>query len=111
MSSKLLKLKAKTVRLDAKPDRPDIRDRMYQPPLRSPPDQCPSPQQITQYLPAYCKDQLVLDQGQEGACTGFGLAAVINYLLFLRRLEGAAPVKVSERMLYQPGPQIRRMAG
>lgn len=28
----------------------------------------------------------VLDQGQEGACTGFGLAAVANYLLWCRQI-------------------------
>ena len=37
---------------------------------------------LDQDLPAeVLKAGLVLDQGEEGACTGFGLAAVVNYLL------------------------------
>src|SRR5690606_17219884 len=44
---------------------------------------------------------LILDQGQEGACTGFGLAAVINYLLWVRSgYKMTAEEKVSERMIY-----------
>jgi hypothetical protein len=27
---------------------------------------------------------IILDQGKEGACTGFGLAAVVNFLLYNR---------------------------
>ena len=52
---------------------------------------------------------IIVDQGQEGACTGFGLAAVVNFLLCnrsdtnkqtkqeLTKLEGSA----SARMLYE----------
>ncbi len=55
----------------------------------------------------------ILDQQQEGACTGFGLAAVIN-LLNKRR---GSRVRVSPRMLYEmaklhdewPGEQICRV--
>ena len=36
-------------------------------------------------LDAYVKAGLILDQGKEGACTGFGLAAVINFQLFVSR--------------------------
>lgn len=41
----------------------------------------------------------ILDQGQEGACTGYGLATVVHYLLRTRRVvpDGDA---VSPRMLY-----------
>jgi hypothetical protein len=39
----------------------------------------------------------ILDQGTEGACTGFALAAVINYLLHQRRTMR----RVSPRMLYE----------
>ena len=35
---------------------------------------------IKQHLQAYARS-FVLDQGEEGACTGFGLATVANYLL------------------------------
>ncbi|MCC7412307.1 MAG: C1 family peptidase [Gammaproteobacteria bacterium] len=41
----------------------------------------------------------ILDQGQEGACTGFGLATVVHYLQRTRRIE-RDPVAVSPRMLY-----------
>ena len=42
------------------------------------------------------------DQGPDGACTGFGLAAVINYLLFLGTVDStAAPRRVSAAMLYE----------
>src|SRR5688500_13540010 len=60
--------------LDALPDRIDVRDWFYQPGLAPLPDQlvnCDS-------VPA------ILDQGSEGACTGFALAAVVNYLLAAR---------------------------
>jgi hypothetical protein len=40
----------------------------------------------------------ILDQGSEGACTGFGLATVINYLLRLHKIGPTEPV--SPRMLY-----------
>jgi hypothetical protein len=65
---------------DARPDRIDYRDRIYQPPLVSLPEAYPHPKDIEEFLPAYYDANLVLDQGQEGACTGFGLGAVINYL-------------------------------
>ncbi|MDA0733693.1 MAG: hypothetical protein O2909_03940 [Chloroflexi bacterium] len=40
-----------------------------------------------------------LDQGREGACTGFGLAAVINYLLRARGV--SSEEAASPRMLYE----------
>jgi hypothetical protein len=62
--------------LDARPDRIDYRDRRYQPPLVSLPEQHPDPALVQQLLPRYA-ELLILNQGHEGACTGFGLAAVI----------------------------------
>lgn len=73
--------------LNAVPDSPDIRDRMYEPALiqlKSELD--PKPESLT-----------ILDQGQEGACTGFGLAAVINYL----NKERGKDFRSSPRMLYE----------
>jgi hypothetical protein len=71
--------------VDARPDRPDLRDRIYSPPLRNLPLSYPSAAEIATFLPAYTKTHgLILDQGREGACTGFGLAAVVNYLQFRR---------------------------
>ncbi|MBL8702328.1 MAG: C1 family peptidase [Alphaproteobacteria bacterium] len=86
--------------LDARRDRLDLRDRPYQPPLRSLPDQFPNDEFLKRYLAAYIKAGLILDQGDEGACTGFGLSCVVNYLLFVK---GGAPAKferVSPRMVY-----------
>lgn len=94
--------------LDVRPDRVDFRDYPYRPPLISLPEQWPPQKWIDNYLPEYCGSGLILDQLKEGSCTGFGLAAVINYLKWERwkaaSLRGEVvtpPVKVSERMLYQ----------
>ena len=73
--------------LDAFPDRIDIRDWPYQPRLAPLPDQVVNCDLVPE----------ILDQGQEGACTGFALAAVINFLLGGRRIERS----VSPRMLYE----------
>lgn len=73
--------------LDAFPDRIDVRDWFYQPTLAPLPDQIIN----CDAVPA------ILDQGQEGACTGFALAAVINYHLRQRNLSR----RVSPRMLYE----------
>ena len=81
-------------------DAADLRDRLYQPPAISLPDEFPPVQEMREYLPAYTKAGLILDQGKEGACTGFGLTCVINYL---RWVKGGLPAKmesVSPRMLY-----------
>ena len=102
MATKILRTAKRTVTLDARPDRPDLRDRIYQPPLVSLPHQYPPPEWIKIYLPRYSKAGLILDQGEEGACTGFGLAAVINYLLFRQFVHAKAPPSptVSTRMIY-----------
>jgi len=87
---------------DARPDRADFRDLPYRPPLRSLPPAWPTPADLKRLLPAYVKAGLVLDQGSEGACTGFGLACVTNYLLWMRRATGKSRfTPVSPRMLYE----------
>ncbi len=53
--------------LNVRPDAPDLRDRYYEPAL------IPLNKDLDNSKP-----DLVSDQGQEGACTGFGLAAVIK---------------------------------
>lgn len=73
--------------LDAFPDRIDLRDWPYQPTLFGLPDT----------LINCSKVPLILDQGNEGACTGFALSAVINYLLGQRGIKRV----VSPRMLYE----------
>lgn len=87
---------------DARPDRLDFRDLPYRPPLRSLPPAWPPPRELARLLPGYIKAKLVLDQGNEGACTGFGLACVANYLLWAQRgSRGGRFTPVSPRMLYE----------
>jgi hypothetical protein len=93
--------------VDVRPDRVDLRDRPYLPALVSLPGQYPEPAIRDALLPRYCADGMILDQGAEGACTGFGLAAVVNYLLWsrevtlVRRRWSSRPIaRVSPRMLY-----------
>ncbi|MEW6320455.1 MAG: C1 family peptidase [Acidobacteriota bacterium] len=89
---------------DARPDRVDFRDLPYRPPLRSLPPAYPDDRQIARLVPAYVAAGLVRDQGTEGACTGFGLACVVNYLLWMRHLERGGQgrfASVSPRMLYE----------
>jgi hypothetical protein len=88
---------------DARPDRLDFRDLQYRPPLRSLAPRWPGDDLVAQFLPSYVAAGMILDQGQEGACTGFGLACVVNYLLWTRHVQagGDAPALVSERMLYE----------
>jgi hypothetical protein len=74
--------------LNVRKDTPDIRDRMYEPAL-------------IQLKPTLNKRDFVpkiLDQGQEGSCTGFGLAAVINLLNSERH---NPDFMASPRMLYE----------
>ncbi len=73
--------------LNVRNDPPDIRDRMYEPALIQLEDKIDNR-----------KGAVVLDQGQEGACTGFGLAAVINQL---NRERGHGDFRASTRMLYE----------
>lgn len=80
-------------RLDARPDTVDFRDRMYEATLVEVPPRID--------LAAYKKKGVpILDQGREGACTGFGLAAVANYLLRSRKVQ-PDKTPVSPRMLYE----------
>lgn len=74
--------------LNARKDPPDIRDRMYEPALI----------QLQPNVDNRSSVPVILDQGQEGACTGFGLAAVINLLHTKRDNNGFL---ASPRMLYE----------
>ena len=58
--------------LNVRPDTPDIRDRYYEPALV----------QLASRIDH--RGGHVLDQGTEGACTGFALAAVVNLLSMKR---------------------------
>lgn len=77
-------------------DAPDFRDFRYQPALVRLAGKIPPP-----------KDQTVLNQGQEGACTGFGLATVINLLLS----RSGSDRKVSARMLYEMAKKFDEWEG
>lgn len=106
MPAKFVKSIGRT--LDARPDRLDLRDREFTPSVVSLPEQWPNDATVRRLVPRYCKSGLVLDQGAEGACTGFGLACVVNYLHWRAILEHgrtgngarARPEPVSPRMLY-----------
>jgi len=86
--------------LDVRPDRLDLRDREYRPPLLSLPNAWPLRKDYETLFKTYSRDNMVLDQGKEGACTGFGLAAVINYLLW-RDLYDANKGKVDAELSQQ----------
>jgi hypothetical protein len=84
------------------PDRLDLRDRPYLPPVvKAPPPSANSLEGLS---------VRALDQGQTSACTGFALAACINFLL--HRAGRGAEAPVSPYMLYDmarrydefPGP-------
>ena len=82
--------------LNAVPDEQDLRDYPYEPALV---------QLKRHILPP--STRTVLNQGSEGACTGFGLAAVINHLL-AERGEARA---VSARMLYEMAKKFDEWEG
>ncbi|GAB4140017.1 MAG: C1 family peptidase [Planctomycetaceae bacterium] len=82
--------------LNVKADVPDFRDRMYEPPLI----------QLEPEI-AQLTNLKILDQKSEGACTGFGLAAVINKLNHERGMD----VHVSPRMLYEMAKKFDRWPG
>lgn len=78
---------------DARPDTMDFRDRMYEPSLIEVPPVVDLDRYRRFGLP-------ILNQGTEGACTGFGLATVSNYLL-RKRESDPDPTIVSPRMMYE----------
>lgn len=79
--------------LDARRDTLDFRDQMFIPTLIEVPVGIPLKDYLEYKVP-------VLDQGSEGACTGFGLATVANYLLRRRKVV-PEQVSVSPRMFYE----------
>lgn len=84
-----------------KKDAPDLRDRPYQPQALSLPAVFPGAEHIEKYLSTYTHAELVLNQGREGACTGFGLACVVNYLRWIKEGNPETGFElVSPRMLY-----------
>lgn len=86
-------------RLTAVPDTVDFRDAMFTPTLVEVPVERP----LELYLDTMNEGLKILDQGQEGACTGFALAAIANYLLWTgQRFRGERdPDRTSPWMLYR----------
>ena len=74
-------------RLTAIPDTLDFRDLMFVPTLIEVPARRP----LESYTDAMGDELRILDQGVEGACTGYALAAVAHYLLTQRVRSGGAP--------------------
>ena len=99
MPDNVVEIDGRPLKLDARPDRLDLRDLPYRPAVRPLPPRFPDEAGFAATLRGFVAAGLILDQGEDGACTGFGLAAVINYLLWQRsgREEAA---RVSTRMLY-----------
>jgi len=80
-------------KVNVRPDTLDFRDQMFVPTLVEVP--------IRTDLNVYKRLEVpILDQGTEGACTGFGLAANVNYLLRKRQVV-PDKVSVSPWMLYE----------
>jgi hypothetical protein len=86
-----------TRNLEAEPDRVDVRGCWYAPTLRPLPD----------ILMNYDLVPEILDRGAEGACTGFDLAAVINFSLDQRRRKE----RVSPRIPYEMASRFNEWPG
>ncbi len=83
--------------LDVRQDRLDLRDRVYQPVLKSLSATYPDSRYINYILKCYREENLILDQGDNGACSGYALASVINYLLWQQQNNSEI---VSPKMLF-----------
>tara|TARA_R110002111_G_scaffold164386_3_gene230546 strand:- start:505 stop:2394 length:1890 start_codon:yes stop_codon:yes gene_type:complete len=89
----------KKLQFDVKKDPIDLRDKMYEGSLI----------ELPPWVDNRSKIPFVLNQDNEGACTGFGLAAIINYLLANKIIKSTelppGPLKredgASSRMLYE----------
>ncbi|HXG49296.1 MAG TPA: C1 family peptidase [Methylomirabilota bacterium] len=92
-----LEVGGKSFALIARPDAVDFRDKMYEPTLVEVPTEWP----LERHLKSWSRSRPpVLDQGREGACTGFGLAAVAHFLLTRRKVH-PDKTRVSARMFYE----------
>ena len=82
---------------DVGPDYPDNRDWIYRPVLRELKPELERPGGLN-----------IRDQGREGACTGFALAAAID---LLKRRSGESDFQASSRMLYEMAKRHDEWAG
>ena len=89
--------------LFTRPDGVDFRDKMYIPTLVEVP--------VQRELKVYREvGAPILDQGEEGACTGFGLATVAHYLLLTRK-DSRDPAPISPFMFYDMARRYDEWAG
>jgi hypothetical protein len=66
---------------DVRPDLLDLRDRKYRPPLIALPKNIPE-EKFRETVESYIDSGMIRNQGAEGACTGFAMAAVIDFLFW-----------------------------
>lgn len=97
--------------LTVRKDPTDLKDRPYLPPPVGLQEAFPADQDIAAFLPAYSKAGMILNQGQEGACTGFGLACVVNYLRWAKAGYPKKMASVSPRMFYNFARRYDEYAG
>jgi len=102
---------AKRRELVARKDPADLRDRPYVPLPESLYEAFPTDGDVRALLPRYTRAGLILDQGSEGACTGFGLACVVNYLRWRKAGMPLRMTSVSPRMLYNFARRYDEYAG
>jgi hypothetical protein len=95
------KVWTKEYQLTAEKDAPDFRDYFYQPALVRLPARHAVP-----------KDLVIRNQGKEGACTGYGLASVIDLQLGVsQRKTNYKNKRVSARMLYEMAKRYDEWSG
>ncbi len=82
--------------LNARPDTVDFRDLMFIPTLQ----EVPPVINLEEYMQRCSGNVLILDQGKEGACTGYALANVANYLMRSRKVSPDTE-PVSPKMIYR----------
>ncbi|HUR89678.1 MAG TPA: peptidoglycan-binding protein [Ramlibacter sp.] len=90
-------------------DPPDLRDRQFIPVPVTLPDAYPPEEDVKKRIAEY--RSLVLDQGADSSCTGYGLACVINFALWGKAGYKDNPRRVSARMLYNHARRYDEYAG
>ena len=97
--------------LTVRKDPTDIKDRPYLPPPVGLQAAFPTDEDIAKFLPAYSRAGMSLNQGQEGACTGFVLACAVNYLRWAKDGYPKKMDSVSPRMFYNCARRYDEYAG
>ncbi|HET6566305.1 MAG TPA: C1 family peptidase, partial [Xanthomonadales bacterium] len=87
-------------KLTARTDAPDFRDYIYQPALQALKPKLPIPKSLN-----------IRHQGNKPACTGFGLAAVIDRLITVAKHKPGNQAGVSSLMLYEMALRHDEWAG